>query len=112
MVIRDILGGNKWFLWDGEGNGNPLQYCLENPLDGGAWWAAIHRAAQSRTRLKQLCMHACMGQEGPQAEVMATPFSIHARKKSHEQKTLMGYGQWGREVSDIIKQEHQAPVYL
>ena len=37
----------------GEGNGNPLQYsCLENPVDRGAWWAAVHRVAQSWTRLK------------------------------------------------------------
>ena len=37
---------------DGEGNGNPLQYsCLENPMDGGAWWAAVHRVARSLTRL-------------------------------------------------------------
>ena len=34
----------------GEGNGNPLQYsCLENPRDGGAWWAAIYEVAQSQT---------------------------------------------------------------
>ena len=39
----------------GEGNGNPLQCsCLENPRDGGAWWAAVHGVAQSRTRLKRL----------------------------------------------------------
>ena len=39
----------------GEGNDNPLQYsCLENPRDGGAWWAAVYGVAQSRTRLKQL----------------------------------------------------------
>ena len=39
----------------GEGNGNPLQCsCLENPMDGGAWWAAIYGVAQSRTRLKWL----------------------------------------------------------
>ena len=38
----------------GEGNGNQLQcFCLENLRDGGAWWAAIHRIAQSRTRLKR-----------------------------------------------------------
>ena len=36
----------------GEGNGTPLQYsCLENPMDGGAWWAAVHGVAQSRTQL-------------------------------------------------------------
>ena len=39
----------------GEGNGNPLQYsCLEKPVYGGAWWAAVHRVAQGRTRLKRL----------------------------------------------------------
>ena len=46
------------FLWNslchylGEGNGTPLQYsCLENPMDGGAWWAAVHGVAKSQTRL-------------------------------------------------------------
>ena len=34
----------------GEGNGNPLQYsCLENPIDRGAWWAAVHGIAKSST---------------------------------------------------------------
>ena len=37
----------------GEGNGTPLQYsCLENPMDGGAWWAAVHGAAKNWTRLR------------------------------------------------------------
>ena len=37
---------------NGEGNGTPLQYtCLENPMDGGAWWAAVHGVAKSQTRL-------------------------------------------------------------
>ena len=36
----------------GEGNGTPLQYsCLKNPMDGGAWWAAVHGVAKSQTRL-------------------------------------------------------------
>ena len=39
----------------GEGNGNPLQCsCLENPKDGGAWWACVYGVAQSWTRLKRL----------------------------------------------------------
>ena len=39
----------------GEGNGNPFLYsCLENPRDGGAWWAAVYGVAQSQTRLKRL----------------------------------------------------------
>ena len=38
----------------GEGDGNPLQCsCLENPRDGGAWWAAVYGVTQSRTQLKR-----------------------------------------------------------
>ena len=41
--------------YSGEGNGKPLQCsCLENPRDGGAWWAAIYGVAQSQTRLRRL----------------------------------------------------------
>ena len=37
-------------ITDGEGNGTPLQYsCLENPMDGGVWWTAVHGVAKSRT---------------------------------------------------------------
>ena len=51
----------------GEGNGNPLQCsCLENPRDGGAWWASIYGVAQSRTLLKRLSSsssyHECLVQ--------------------------------------------------
>ena len=68
---RSLVGCSPWGRWEsdtteqfhfhfslsciGEGNGNPLQCsCLENPRDGGAWWAAISGVAQSRTRLKWL----------------------------------------------------------
>ena len=45
----------KDFLPLGNPNGNPLQYsCLENPMDGRAWWATVHRVAKSRTRLSDL----------------------------------------------------------
>ena len=50
--------GNRKSQWpnnhvhEGEGNGTPLQYsCLGNPMDGGAWWAAVHEVAKSQTRL-------------------------------------------------------------
>ena len=50
--------GHKWSdlaCLHREGNGTPLQHsCLENPMDGGAWWAAVHGVTQSRTRLKWL----------------------------------------------------------
>ena len=68
---RSLVGCSPWGCWGsdmteqlhfhfslshfGEGNGNPLQCsCLENPRDGGAWWAAIYGVAQSWTRLKWL----------------------------------------------------------
>ena len=46
----------------GEGNGNPLQCsCLENPRDGGAWWAALYGVAQSEIRLMQLSTQQQLG---------------------------------------------------
>ena len=42
----------------GEGHGNPLQYsCLENPMDKGAWRAAVHRVSKSQTQLKQVSIY-------------------------------------------------------
>ena len=64
MIIKGKLEGTyKLRVWDenihttiqddGEGNGTPLQYsCLENPMDGGARWAAGHGVAKSQTRLR------------------------------------------------------------
>ena len=52
----------------GEGNGNPLQCsCLENPRDGGAWWAAIYGIALDQTRLKRLSSSSssCSGEGFP-----------------------------------------------
>ena len=71
----------------GEGNGNPLQCsCLENPRDGGAWWAAIYGVAQSRTRLKRLSSskhnHELMGTiqiRGKKGDTAAAMFSERGR---------------------------------
>ena len=71
VLWRSMVGCSPWGVYEsdtaeqlhfhfslwciGGGNGNPLQYsCLENPRDGGAWWAAIYGVAQSWTWLKQL----------------------------------------------------------
>ena len=68
---RSLVGCSPWGRWEldmaerlyfhfslsciGEGNGSALQCsCLENPRDGGAWWAAIYGVAQSQKRLKRL----------------------------------------------------------
>ena len=48
--VMTYMGKESKKEWiPGEGNGNPLQYsCLENPMDGGAWWATVHGVAKSR----------------------------------------------------------------
>ena len=54
-----------WSCAAGEGNGSPLQCsCLENPRDGGAWWAAVYGVAQSLTRLKRLSSSSSRAAEG------------------------------------------------
>ena len=60
----------------GEGNGTPLQYsCLENPMDGGAWWAAVHGVAGSRIRLSDFTFtfhfHALEKEMAPHSSVPA-----------------------------------------
>ena len=74
---RSLVGCSPWGCWEsdmterlhfhfslsciGEGNGNPLQCsCLENPRDGGAWWAAVSGVTQSWTQLKQLSSSSSM----------------------------------------------------
>ena len=59
--IRDVVSIPGSGRSPGRGHGNPLQYsCLENPMDRGAWRAAVHGLAKSQTRLKQLSMHTRM----------------------------------------------------
>ena len=49
MKYRNVIAV---VIWYGEGNGTSLQYsCLEDPMGGGAWWAAVHGVAEGRTRL-------------------------------------------------------------
>ena len=79
----------------GEGNGTPLQYsCLENPMDGAAWWAAVHGVAEGRTRLSDFTFpfhfHAL-------EKEMATHSSVLARR------ILVGCNPWGRTESDTTE---------
>ena len=66
----------------GEGNGTPLQYsCLENPMGGGAWWAAaLYWVAQSQTRLKRLS-----------SSVLGTSVIVAAWNNFHSLTTTLGY---------------------
>ena len=71
----------------GEGNGTPLQYsCLENPRDGGAWWAAVYGVAQSQTRLKWLSSSSRGRQHGGQ----------EASEKGRRKTFMEGRGNLGK----------------
>ena len=62
----------------GEGNGNPLQgSCLENPRDGGAWWAAVYGVAQSRTSLMQLSSSSSRGEKKNHSWLRITFHILH-----------------------------------
>ena len=111
-------------LCTGEGNGNPLQYsCLENPRDGGTWWAAVYGVAQSRTRLKRLSSSSSSGKE-PVCQCRKgkrcgldpwvgkipwrrawNPTPVFLPGKSHGQRSLAGYSSWDRkelEMTEVI----------
>ena len=82
----------------GEGNGNPLQYsCLENPVDRGAWWAAVHRVAQSRTRLKWLSMHAMHWRRKWQPTPVFLPGEFPG------ERSLVGCHLWGHTELDTTE---------
>ena len=113
----------------GEGNGNPLQCsCLEDPRDGGAWWAAVYGVAQSRTRLKRLSSSS--SRDFPVANMVKEPAcntgdpdlipgsgKILQRREwlptpaflpgeSHGQRSLARYNLWGRRESDTNEQHY------
>ena len=102
----------------GEGNGNPLRcFCLENPRDKGAWWAAVYGVTQSRTQLKWLSSMLLMASLVPQSvnnlpAMQETwvrfldpeipwrrkwqPTPVFLPGESHGQRSLAGYSPWGR----------------
>ena len=77
-VCLSLLGGSGTV---GEGDGTPLQYsCLENTMDEGAWWAAVHGVAKSWTQLSNFTAAAAAAVTG----------------KSHGWRSLVGCSPWGR----------------
>ena len=81
----------------GEGNDNPLQYsCLEKPVDGGTWEAAVHGVAKSQTT-ERLHFHfslSCIGEGTP----------VFLSGESQGWRSLVGCRLWGRTESDMTKQ--------
>ena len=83
------------------GNGNPLQYsCLEHPMDRGAWWAAVHGVAKSRTRLRDFTFTFMHWRRKWQ------PTPLFLPGKSHGRRSLMGCSPWGRKESDTTERLH------
>ena len=82
----------------GEGNGTSLQYsCLENPMDGGAWWAAVHGVAKSRTRLSDFTFTFMHWRRKWQ------PTPVFLPGESQGRQGLVGCHLWGRTESDTTE---------
>ena len=80
----------------GEGSGTPLQYyCLENPMDRGAWWAAVHGVAKSWTRLSDFTFTHWRRKGSP------TPVFLPG--ESQGQQSLVGCALWGRTELDTTE---------
>ena len=84
----------------GEDNGTPLQYsCLENPMDGGAWWAAVHGVAKSWTQLSDFTLafhfHAL--------EKKWQPTPVFLPGESQGRGSLVGCRLWGHTESFTTK---------
>ena len=85
----------------GEGNGTPLQCsCLENPMDGGAWWAAVHGVTKSQTQLSNFTF--TFHFDALEKE-MATHSSVLAWRIPGTGVTLVGCRLWGHTESDTTE---------
>ena len=89
----------------GEGNGTPLQYsCLENPMDGGAWKAAVYGVAEG-SKTWSSCLHwVSIVFHSQRRQWQPTPVLLPG--KSHGRRSLVGCSPWGREESDMTEQLH------
>ena len=80
----------------GEGNGTPLQYsCLENPMDGGAWWVAVHGIAKSQTRLSDFTFTHW------RRKWQSTPVFLPGESQGWQ--SLVGCCLWGRTESNATE---------
>ena len=86
------IGLKGTMLSEGEGNGTPLQdSCLENPMDGGAWWAVVHGVAKSRIQLPtSLSLFTLMHWR---RKWQPTPVFLPG--ESQGQGSLVGFRLWG-----------------
>ena len=94
LSLFHTLSGLKF----GKGNGNPPQYsCLENPMDGGAWWAAVHGVARSRIRLSDFTFPFMHWRRKWQPTLVFLPGESQGRG------SLVGCRLWGLTESDTTE---------
>ena len=99
-------------MQEGEGNDNPLQCsCLENPRDGGAWWAAVYGVTQSRTRLKRLSSTSSNARDAGDAgwipELGKSPGEGNGNPLQYScLENLMDRGAWQAIVPALAKELH------
>ena len=133
--IRDAGSNPGLGRSPGEGNGNPLQYfCMENPTNGGAWWATVDWVSKSRTQLSNEHTRCFTLFSGLPWWLSGKEFSCQCRRhrldlwvrkipwwrkrqltpaflsgKSHGQRSLMGYSPWDhrRVRHDLVNQQQQ-----
>ena len=90
-----------------EGSGTPLQYsCLENPMDGGAWWAAVHGVAKSQTRLSDFPFTFTFTHWRRKWQ----PTPVFLLRESQGRGSLVGCRLWGRTESgttEVTQQQQQ-----
>ena len=93
----DSRSKSPWLaLSVGEGKGTPLQYsCLENPMGGGAWWAAVHGVAESWTRLSDFTFTHWRRKWHPPP--------VFLPGESQGRGSLVGCPLWGRTESDMTE---------
>ena len=96
-VIYKLSKENE-YDYDNEGNGTPLQdSCLENPMDRGVWWAAVHGVARSRTRLSDFTFTFLHWRRKWQ------PIPVFLPGESQGQGSLVGCHLWGCTESDMTE---------
>ena len=103
QFVEDSSEEKNWHLFEryckvksGEGIGNPLQHpCLENPMDRGAWWAAVHTESDTTEVTCQACMHW-------RRKWQSTPVSLPG--ESRGQRSLVGCRLWGRTELDTTEE--------
>ena len=111
IILWQILNKKQLAIQFREGNGNPLQYsCLENPVDRGAWWAAVYGITQSRTRLKRFSLHTCI--EGENGNPLQYSCLENPRDRGAWWAAVYGVSQNRTQLKQLSSSSSSYPIIL